>query len=87
MAVKLKATEFGGTTQRNGIAPPTTPRGQKGHTVLSAAELLHLGYVTGQETDTTRVPQPNGESFEGLDSLEEAKARMPKTVTWMDANG
>lgn len=81
---KLKASEFGGTVQRNGIAPPVTPKGQSGHTELTAAELLHLGYVRGQEIDTTLAPQVDGESFTGVLTLAEQEALMPLAELWIE---
>lgn len=81
----LRASEFGGTTQRNGIAPPLTPRGHRGHEELTAAEKLHLVYATGQEEDTTADPEPM--AFEGLEPLEIALAKMPVQTKWIDVNG
>lgn len=81
-----RPTEFGGAIQRNGIMPPVTPKGNKGHTVLTAAEMLALGYKTGQVDDTTRKPD-NGETFEGILPLELQLPLVPKTTTWIDENG
>jgi hypothetical protein len=64
-------SEFGGNPQRNTIQPPVTPRGHKGHTDLTNDELLRLGYLTGQTTDTTKDPD-GGEAFAGLMPLSEA---------------
>ena len=86
MAVRMKPSEFGGTVQRNGIAPPITPRGHAGHRDLSAAEKVHLFYVTGQDIDTTRAPD-SGEAFTGILPLKEAIEAMPKPEKWIDANG
>ena len=86
MAVKMKPTEFGGTVQRNGIAPPLTPNGHAGHRDLAAAEKVHLFYVTGQDEDTTRAPD-NGETFTGILPLKEAIEAMPTQEKWIDSNG
>lgn len=86
MSVRVQPSEFGGTTQRSGIAPPITPKGHAGHRDLSAAEKVHLMYVTGQDIDTTRAPD-NGESFIGILPLQEAIEAMPVQEKWIDANG
>jgi hypothetical protein len=69
-------SEFGGKGQRNTIQPPVTPRGHKGHTALTSDELLRLGYLTGQEIDTTIDPD-SGEAFGGLLPLSEAEKIHP----------
>lgn len=86
---RVRPSEFGGTTQRNGIAPPVTPLGNKGHTLeqLSAAEKLHLIYATGQEINTTLPPDPEGTPFEGLEPLKIAEPKMPVQPKWIDSNG
>lgn len=86
---RVRPSEFGGTTQRNGIAPPLTPYGNKGHTLdrLTAAEKLHLIYATGQEINTTLPPEPEGTPFEGLEPLKIAETKMPVQPKWIDANG
>ena len=86
MATRMGPSEFGGTTQRNGIAPPVTPKGHRGHTSLTAAEQVHLFYVTGQTDDTTRAPD-NGEAFTGILPLKEAIEAMPTPEKWIDSNG
>ena len=85
MAPRLKPSEFGGTTQRNGIAPPLTPRGNTGHVDLAAYEKLRLEYLTGQSEDTTRKPD-NGEVFTGILPLDEAIAVMPQPAKWIEEN-
>lgn len=83
MAARLKPSEFGGTTQRNGIAPPVTPNGHTGHVDLLALEKLRLIYLTGQDEDTTRKPD-DGEAFTGILPLEEALEIMPQPAKWID---
>ena len=67
MASETPPSEFGGKTQKNTLYPPTTPRGNPGHTrdQLDADEVLRLGYLTGQDEDTT-LPPDGGLSFQGL---------------------
>jgi len=83
MSARLRPSEFGGTTQRNGIAPPVTPRGHRGHTELSAEEKMKLFYRTGQDEDTTADPD-DGEAFTGLLPEEEQKALRPPVEKWID---
>lgn len=52
MPAQGPASEFGGKVQRNGIQPPVTPLGHKGHQP-TASEKLSLIYRTGQEEDST----------------------------------
>ena len=61
------ASEFDGPPQANTLYPPVTPAGGKGHVRenLSGAEVLRLGYLTGQDEDTT-APPDGGLSFQGL---------------------
>lgn len=57
------ASEFGGKVQRNGIQPPVTPNGHKGHQP-TASEKLSLLYRTGTE-DSTADPD-GGLAMTGL---------------------
>lgn len=68
-------SEFGGKTQPNGIQPPRTPRGQAGHT-MTESERLRMIYQTGQDEDSTAMPD-NGEAFSGLVDIETQKASLP----------
>lgn len=81
MAKQLPASEFGGTTQKNTIAPPVTPLGHPGHTQLTADEKLRLQYLTGQagdgDQDSTAAPD-NGEAFTGILPLKQQEEIMPK---------
>lgn len=65
MAVRDKPSEYGGRVQRNGIQPPVTPKGAPGHEP-TASEKLRLIYQTGQDEDSTRNPDSERESFNGL---------------------
>ena len=72
---QLPPSEFDGQRQRNGIAPPITPRGKAGH-VPTNSEKLRLLYLTGQDEDSTVKPD-NGEAFNGLLPLAEAEKINP----------
>lgn len=78
-------SEFGGKTQRNGIQPPVSPSGMKGHTP-DANERLRLDYLTGQHEDSTKDPD-GGEAFHGLLPIEQALEQMPVQEKYRDANG
>lgn len=84
MAKPLPASEFGGTTQRNTIAPPVTPLGHPGHQwdELTAAEKLRLQYLTGQPgdvpQDTTADPDTDGDAWNGTLPRAEQEEFAPK---------
>jgi len=73
----LAPSEYGGHTQRNGIAPPRTPLGKVGHSP-TASEKLRLLYITGQNEDSTANPQPKREAFHGLLLEEEVVGLLPE---------
>lgn len=75
MAARDKPSEYGGKVQRNGIQPPVAPSGAPGHE-LTASEKLRMIYQTGQDADSTKLPD-NGESFNGLLPLKEAREQAP----------
>lgn len=88
MGDALGASEFGGTVQKNGIAPPVTPKGHPGHLTLEAHERLRLQYLTGQpgdtEQDSTRDPD-GGEAFTGILPLKEQEAIMPRPEKYWES--
>ena len=75
MAVRDKPSEYGGRPQRNTIQPPVAPNGQPGHEP-TASEKLRLTYLTGQDEDSTKLPD-NGESFSGLLPIKQAREDAP----------
>lgn len=77
-------SEFGGKVQRNGIQPPVSPSGMKGHTP-DANEKLRLFYQTGQTEDSTKL-RDGGETFSGLLPLKEQIAVAPNPEKYRDAN-
>ena len=70
-------SEYGGHTQRNGIAPPRTPEGKAGHKPL-AHENLRLLYLTGQTEDSTANPQREHEAWDGLLPEDLAREILPE---------
>lgn len=76
-------SEFGGSTQRNGIQPPIDPDGRPGHTNLDIWEKLRLEYGTSQPADepqdTTRNFEDTPDAFDGLDPLP-TNLKAPKYV-------
>lgn len=78
-------SEYGGKTQRNGIQPPVSPSGMKGHTP-TADEKQRLLHSTGQTEDSTSPPD-GGEAFSGILPLREAQEKAPKPPLYKDVNG
>lgn len=76
-------SELGGKTQRNGIQPPITPTGHKGHSP-TPAERLRLLSLTGQDEDSTKDPD-TGEAFTGMAPLDEVLADLPVHEKAIDA--